>query len=305
MPKVSVIIPTFNRAELLRSAIKSAINQTFQDIEIIVSDDGSTDHTKEVVESYKDKRIKYIQNKGNKGVASARNKAILKSEGEYIAFLDSDDEWLPDKLQKQVKVLDNCKHVVCGVHSEFLIIDKITNKIIPFDFGRQKYKGNLLNQLSIGDPIKTSSVLLRKKCLDKVGLFDESFSYFEDRDLWIRLSIHYDFEYISEPLIKYYIHENAQLTQNLIFHTAGREKLLERYQHLFKTNKRYYSKLHVHLGVQYCQLKKMRAGRNNIIKGIKIYPFKIKTYFHLFSSFLGPNNYKRLRNFYKSIQIKL
>jgi glycosyltransferase involved in cell wall biosynthesis len=229
----------------------------------------------------------------------------LDSEGEYIAFLDDDDEWLPDKLQKQVEVLDHSQPTVCGVHSGFLIIDKITDKIVPYDLGKQKIKGNLLNQLSMGDPIKTSSVLLRKRCLDKVGLFDETISYLEDRDLWIRLSVHYDFEYIPKPLIKYYVHDNAQLTKNIVLQTAGREKLLERYQHLFKTNKRYHGKLYVQLGVQYCQLKKMSAGRKNIIKGIKIYPFKMKAYLHLFSSFFGPSNYQRLRNFYKSAQIKL
>ena len=303
MPRVSVIIPTYNRAEFLHSAVQSALNQTFKDLEIIVSDDKSTDHTKEVVRSFKDERIKYICNKGNKGVSAARNTAILASKGEYIAFLDDDDEWLPDKLQRQVEVLDKSQTKICGVHSNLLIINKMTGKSIPYNPNTKKFKGNLLNQLLIGDPLRTSTVLVRKRCLDEIGLFDETISYMEDRDLWIRLSKNWDFEYISEPLIKYYVHGNAQLTRNLEAQTEGKEKLLERYQHLFKKNKWYYGQSYIQVGVWYCQLKKMKEGRKNIIKGIKIYPFKTIAYFHLLSSLLGPNNYQRMRKLYKSSQL--
>jgi glycosyltransferase involved in cell wall biosynthesis len=301
MPKVSVIIQTYNRGEFLHSAIESALNQTFADIEIIVSDDKSTDHTREVVKSFSDRRIKYILNQGNKGVSAARNSAILASKGEYIAFLDDDDEWLPHKIQRQVEVLDKSEPNICGVHSNLLVIDKMTGKIIPYDPGKKKFKGNLLNQLSLGDPIRTSTVVIRKMCLDEIGLFDETISYMEDRDLWIRLSKNWDFEYISDPLIKYYLHDNAHLSQNLEAQTGGREKLLERYQHLFKKNKWYYGQSYVELGTWYCQFKKMKKGRKNILKGIKIYPFNAIAYLHFFASLLGPRNYQRLRRLYKSI----
>ena len=92
MPKVSVIIPTYNRERFLPSAIKSVLKQTFTDFEVIVSDDKSTDHTKQIVRSFRDERVKYILNEGNKGVSAARNSAILASKGDYIAFLDDDDQ---------------------------------------------------------------------------------------------------------------------------------------------------------------------------------------------------------------------
>jgi len=144
MPKVSVIIPTYNRAEFLRSAIESALTQTYTDLEIIVSDDKSTDHTKEVVRSFIDERTKYIRNKGKKGVSAARNSAILASKGEYIAFLDDDDEWFPDKLQRQVEVLDHSRPNICGVHSNLLEIDKMTGKII---YGGQGFVDTTFNKL--------------------------------------------------------------------------------------------------------------------------------------------------------------
>src|SRR5258705_10332336 len=106
MPKVSVIIPTYNRAECLRSAITNVLNQTFQDFEIVVVDDSSQDHTREVVNSLDDKRIKYIRHERNKGVAAARNTGVSNAKGDYIAFLDDDDEWFPEKLKKQCAVLE-------------------------------------------------------------------------------------------------------------------------------------------------------------------------------------------------------
>lgn len=302
--KVSVIIPTYNRAKFLRSAIKSALMQTFTDYEIIVSDDRSTDHTREVVEIFKDKRIKYVRNEGNRGPSATRNTAISASEGEYIAFLDDDDEWLPEKLKSQVHLLDKSPLNICGVYSNRLMINKSNGQIISDNPGTDKLRGNLLYQLAIKSPIHTSTVLVRKKCLDEVGPFDETMSYMEDRDLWIRLSINWDFEYIEKPLTKAYFHSKGHLSYNLKGQTESREKLLERYQPLFKKNKESWGKLYLCLGAQYCQLKKMKKGRKNILKGIKIYPFNTIAYLHFFSALFGPSVYQRLRKFYKSTQLE-
>ena len=300
MSKVSVIIPTYNRAEFLGSAIESALKQTFTDLEIIVSDDMSTDNTRELVESFEDQRIRYILNKGEKGPSAARNTAILASKGEYIAFLDDDDEWLPDKLQKQVELLDNSRPNICGVYSNRLFIEKKTGKIISDNPGTEILEGNLLNQLIIKSPIHTSTVVIRKSCLDEIGLFDETISYMEDYDLWIRLSMKWDFEYISRPLAKAYVHGIAHLSHNLEGQTKGRERILKRYKHLLQKNKRRWGEFYICQGAEYCQLKQMKEGRKTILKGIITYPFNKMAYFHLFSSFLGENNYQRLRKLYKS-----
>jgi glycosyltransferase involved in cell wall biosynthesis len=301
MPKVSVIIPTYNRSDLLRSAIGSALDQTFTDLEIIVSDDKSTDNTRDVVQNFADMRIKYILNKGKKGPSAARNTAISVSGGEYIAFLDDDDKWLPDKLQKQVEVLDSSQSNICGVYTKSLKIDLLTGKIISANPVTDRTRGNLLYQLMIKSPIHTPTVLVRKSCLEEVGLFDETMSYMEDLDLWIRLSMYWDFEYISKPLTKVYVHGIEHLSRNLLGQTEGREILLERYKHLFSKNKRSWGALYLCLGAQYCQLKQMKKGRKNIIKSIKIYPFNKIAYYHFFSSLLGQNKYQFLRKLYKSL----
>jgi glycosyltransferase involved in cell wall biosynthesis len=297
--KVSVIIPTYNRAEFLRSAIESALNQTFKDIEIIVADDKSTDNTPTVVKSFNDKRIKYLTNKSNMGPSATRNSAILASKGEYIAFLDDDDEWIPKKLQKQVELLDKSPPNICGVYSDRLIIDRLSNEIISKGLQSGKVRGNLLSQLAMHNQINTCTVLLRKRCLDEVGLFDETISYMEDRDLWIRLSLNWDFEYINEPLTRTYIHKQGHLSERLKDQIEGREKLLTKYSNLFNQDKKTWSKLILLQGAQYCQLKDMKKGRKNIVKGIKIYPLNFNAYFHFFSALLGTNAYQCLRKFFK------
>ncbi|MEZ4547537.1 MAG: glycosyltransferase family A protein [Thermodesulfobacteriota bacterium] len=106
MPKVSVIIPTHNRADLLKAAIQSVLDQTYTDFELLVCDDASNDHTQDTVAGFSDPRIIYKRYEKNSGVVELRNNAVNSSSGEYIAFLDDDDEWLPEKLEKQVSVLD-------------------------------------------------------------------------------------------------------------------------------------------------------------------------------------------------------
>ncbi len=302
MPIVSVIIPTHNRAELLRTAISSVINQTFKDWEVIIVDDHSTDHTRSVFESIVDERIRYLRNKGKNGPSIARNLGITVARGEYIAFLDDDDEWLPHKLEKQVAIIDACPKKVGGIYSNRLMINRMTGEIYSDEPGTETLKGNLLPQLVIKNPIHTSTLMIRKSCLDQVGLFDETMRYMEDRDLWIRLAMKWDFEYIEVPLIKAYLHGNEHLSRNLEGQIQGREQILQRYKDLFKNEKKSWGKLSVCLGAQYCQLGKMKKGRQHIMKGIAIYPFNKIAFLHLFASLLGAVNYQRIRKHYKNSQ---
>src|SRR5215470_6206596 len=129
MPKVSVIIPTHNRAEFLRSAITSVLNQTFQDFEIIIIDDVSKDHTREVITNFNDTRIKLIHNQVSKGAAGSRNIGIMNAICEYIAFLDDDDEWLPEKLKIQTCLLDNSSQEVGGICTGCFAIEKASGRV--------------------------------------------------------------------------------------------------------------------------------------------------------------------------------
>jgi glycosyltransferase involved in cell wall biosynthesis len=299
MPKVSVIIPTHNRAGYLGGAIESVLKQTFKDLEVIVVDDNSTDNTAEVVRRFKNRRINYIRKNTNKGPSAARNTGLAAARGKYIAFLDDDDEWVPHKLQKQVELLDKCQPNICGVYSNRLVLDKSTNRVISASPQTNRLRGDLLSQLFIGSPIHTSTVLIRKRCLDEIGLFDETMSYMEDRDLWIRLSLKWAFEYINDPLSIAYVHKLGHLSESLAGQTAGREKLLQRYNKLFSKDRKSWSNLHLVQGAQYCQLKNMKKGRNHILEGIKINPLNFKAYLHLLSSLFGQNAYQFLRKSFR------
>jgi glycosyltransferase involved in cell wall biosynthesis len=290
MPAVSVIIPTYNRAELLRLAITSVLNQTFQDFEIIVVDDASKDHTHKVVHNFRDKRIKYIRHEVNKRVAAARNTGVLNSSGNYIAFVDDDDEWLPKKLQMQVVLLENSPSTVGGVYTGFVQIDRATGHILrQIVHKRRGYIYNdLLKSNFIGSP-----VLLRRECFDRVGLFDERIEFGEEYDLLLRVSKEFYFECVPECLYKYWFH-GRQLSTNTETRIRGIEELIRKHEESFMTYRKHFSKRYISLGVLYCCTGNIGKSREACSKAIKIYPLAIKVYFYCCLTFLGERNFKKV-----------
>jgi glycosyltransferase involved in cell wall biosynthesis len=194
--KVNVIIPTYNRAELLREAIESVLAQAYQDSELLVVDDGSTDRTRELVAVY-GKRVTYIFQE-NRGVSSARNLGIRASTGELIAFLDSDDLWLPEKLEQQVTIMDQHPELqLC--HTEEIWIRRGL-RVNPKK-KHKKYSGYIFQYCLPLCVISPSSVLIRRTLFDKVGYFDEHLPACEDYDLWLRITKEYPVHFIEKPLL--------------------------------------------------------------------------------------------------------
>jgi glycosyltransferase involved in cell wall biosynthesis/protein-L-isoaspartate O-methyltransferase len=209
MPKVSVIIATYNRSGFVCDAIDSALKQSFKDCEIIVVDDGSTDDTKQVLSKY-GSSINYLY-QDNQGRASARNSGIKLAKGEYLAFLDDDDIWVPDKLQKQVEFLNSHPNIGL-IHTFTETIDEQKNLLRNHTQNMLKlYKTALkigytyegMSELCI---LFLSTVMLRKDCLEKTGLFDSGIPAFEDWDFYLDFSLSYNIATIPEPLVKYRIH---------------------------------------------------------------------------------------------------
>jgi len=185
-PVVSVIIPTYNQAELLQKALDSVINQTFQDWEVVVIDNHSQDNTKEIVELMNDSRIKYVVFSNNGIIAASRNLGISLSNGDFIAFLDSDDLWYPSKLSTCLAYLKKGADAVC--HGMWIRKDGILErKYIPDQPYHNLYETLLFNGNSI---ITTSTVILNRHCLKKFGVFSEDVTIVttEDYDLWLRLA---------------------------------------------------------------------------------------------------------------------
>lgn len=204
--QVSVIIPTYNRAPYVTMAIESVLAQSYQDYEIVVVDDGSTDGTRDVLVPYKD-RIRYLY-RDNKGVSAARNTGIQVAKGEWIAFLDSDDEWLPDKLEIQMQQAQNYPHV-CLHAANMLLINPQQDEVNYYHkIGFDKIVGEFLLverpliyllQYTFAFP---SAVLAKKLALLNARLFDEEISLHEDTDLFYRVSLEGPWGIYGLPLIK-------------------------------------------------------------------------------------------------------
>jgi glycosyltransferase involved in cell wall biosynthesis len=225
MPKVSVIIPTYNCAHYLEQAIESAMNQTYRDVEIIVLDDGSTDNTSEVVRKYGN-NIRYIR-QANAGLPAARNRAIESSAGEFLAFLDSDDWWELSKLAKQVPLLEDDPQVGL-VYTDLRVVHD-DGEIIPSFLASRPLatSGYVFDRLLESGFILPSTVLLRRSCLDQVGMFDESMRSHEDIELWLRVCQSWKVALINEPLT-HRRQGDANMTSNDNLKTEYSVKLFEK-----------------------------------------------------------------------------
>lgn len=197
---ISVIIPTYNRGDTIIRSINSVLNQTYSNIEIIVIDDNSNDNTNEIIQQIGDKRLKYIRLSENRGACYARNYGLEVAKGEYIAFQDSDDEWLPNKLEKQLSYLIN--NDIDVVSCRMKVIDRNKSTIFP--------QNNKLNKedIYLENYISTQTILGKKKCFIEEK-FDTELPRFQDWDLAIRLINKYRVSIMDEILVNVYIQENS------------------------------------------------------------------------------------------------
>ncbi|WP_170155521.1 glycosyltransferase family 2 protein [Halopiger aswanensis] len=263
-PKVSVIIPTYNRADVLPRAINSIINQSFDKFELIVVDDGSTDNTQSVVESYNDERVKYVVNDRKNGANAARNKGILKSRGEYISFLDSDDEYPSDNLSRTISCLDTLSSEFAGV-------------CIP----EYKYKGD--NLLTVDEPPKEeiqlndikngnviggfSTITVCASIFDKIGLLDESLPASQDYDFYIRTLKNKKIRYTDKTYVIRHL-DNDRITTSPERKQKGFERLVEKHADILPSST--ISAQYCSLGVLYAREKNSPLAAREFRKAIKV-----------------------------------
>lgn len=291
--EVSVIIPTYNRAHLIGRAIKSILNQTYQDFEIIVVDDGSTDNTEEVLKGFNDSRILYIRHNHNRGGAAARNTGIKAARGKYIAFQDSDDEWLPEKLEKQMKVFENVSPKVGIVYTDMWRItgderEYFRSPAIMPDDGIV-YKNALNNRvMNIG----IQSAVIKRECFDKAGMFDAKFRRLIDLELFIRMSKYYCFCRIDEPLVNYF-NTGEGISSDSKAAIEAKELILKKNFEEIKKNKKLLRDYLYNIGASLCLCGKTSVGRNYIIKAIQAYPLNIKPFLAAFVSLFGAKLYRK------------
>ena len=230
---VTAIITTHNRKDLLERAILSVLNQTYKDIELIVVSDGSTDGTDEFMQKYEsDKRVRYISYYPGRGGNYARNTGIKTAKGEYVAFLDDDDEWLPTKIEKQVVKIESDSSiglVYTGTHSIY-VDDNVEFDSCP------SLQGDMSKQILYNNFAgSTTTVMLRKSILDKSGLFDEELSAIQDYDLWMRVCQECLVSVVSEPLVNYYNYKTSgQISLNFEKYEKAYAAVNRKYESLYK-----------------------------------------------------------------------
>jgi glycosyltransferase involved in cell wall biosynthesis len=226
--RVSVVIPTHNRAHLIQRALRSVLEQTVQDWECFVVDDGSVDDTESVVRAIGDARVQYLRHPVNRGGSAARNTGIRAAQGKWVGFLDSDDEWLPRKLERQLAQLEASELPdLALVYSGFTTVrgDSETPPTAPV------YRGRVFDQLLRSNVIgSTSLALVRRDVLLALGGFDEALPAKQDVDLWLRLARDHQVDFVPEPLVR--MHEGRgerRITTDGAGRVIARERFFEKY----------------------------------------------------------------------------
>lgn len=271
--KVTVIIPTYNRADLLDRSIGSVLNQTYQDYECIVVDDNSPGSgTERVVSSYDSEKLTYIQHEENRGSGAARNTGIRNATGSYLAFLDDDDEWFPEKLEKQVALFDTLPDEYGLVYCWMNYIDgdgRVSRKYRP------RYRGYVFPQVLDGQRIGACSTLVvRRAVADDVGGFDESLPRGVDGDFIRRVCRTYKVDYVPETLVQYHTgHGHQRITrydeEGLKNGIQAEHTRLRKFQDELNRNPRRLAHVFARLAFQYGELGEWDACAEYYLKAVQ------------------------------------
>jgi glycosyltransferase involved in cell wall biosynthesis len=299
-PAVSVIIPTYNRAHLLDRAIKSVLSQTYQDFEVIVVDDGSSDNTEDVIKSIGDARLLYVRHEKNVGSNAARNTGIRLARGKYISFQDSDDEWHPDKLERQVPVLEDNPDVG-GVYSGFWRIKDGDRIYFPFP-SRRPRNGHINESLLYGNFVTTQALLIRADVLRKTEGFDEKIPRLQDWELMLRLSKVCRFRFIDEPLFTaYYTNDSLSADNSKLIHAL--KLIMEKYREDFDRHPEAKASQYFAMGKCLCADRETNNARKYFLLALRTAP-RVKYLLALIAvSTLGAQGFSASLRIYRTLRI--
>lgn len=269
---VSIIIPTYNRAKTIERCIESLQRQTYSNFEIIIVDDNSNDNTEEIVKRINDKRIKYIKHDINKGANAARNTGVLIAKGNIIAFQDSDDEWIPNKLERQIKELTD--RGVDIVASSFNKYSEGVKSILPKEYIRDEAIAKRVLEKNF---FSTQTILGKSECFIN-NKFDENLPRFQDWELMIRLSQKYKIHFINEPLVNVYV-QNDSITKNPHKAIKAIEIIMDKHKILIKNNRKAMAELNILLGNIKYEMNDF--SKCYYLEAIKYDKFNYKTYIRL------------------------
>ena len=292
MPAVSVVITTFNRADLLPRAIRSILRQTMGDFELIGVDDGSTDTTSAIVHRFGDPRIIYAP-RPHRGVSAARNEAIRHSTAPYVAFLDSDDEWEPTKLQVQLDHFARLPENVGIVYSACIDVDG-SGRVVRIDRPPAAGRGYVFERLLVTQWITFSTIMARREVFDTLEGFHEGLISGSDREWLLRVSRRYAFDFVPEPLARYRFHPGTMMRDDLRARIVFTEMILKDYAAELRTRPRVHARKYVTLGYLYLRLDEPRRARQAFRRAVSVTPGFLPAYFHLALSSGGWRWWRRI-----------
>lgn len=307
--KISAIIPAFNCERYVAEALESVFHQSYPPEEVIVVDDGSTDGTREAVKPYQDAII-YVYQK-NAGEPAARNTGIRHASGQFIAFLDADDLWLPEKLELQMDYLEKRAEVGL-VYSDMKIFDQhgIVRESVKEWLKMSPPSGYIFPQLFAETLFGSGTVVFRKACIEKVGLFDETFFVGSDYEMWLRMARHFQFGYLDKPLLMYRHHPamatrgpGKALQNGLPWEAKVITKILGLYPDVVQelgrsTVRRRLARPYYYLGCSCLERRDHSEARKMLSRALRHWPWSWPCELRYFATFLTPAHVSRIKDFY-------
>jgi glycosyltransferase involved in cell wall biosynthesis len=282
LPRVSVVLPAWNRAETIRSSVRSVLSQTFADFELIVVDDGSTDNTMAMLDDIVDPRLRRLANPRNAGASAARNTGIRAANGDWVAFQDSDDEWLPKKLEMQIARLEAGEPDVVACYTGMVIVGhpdrqrnvgRTTVKYIPGP-DIPVLEGQLHETLLSQSFISTQMFMARRTTLLEIGGFDENLPSLVDWDCLIRLSRQGRFLFVDEPLVLQRFSDNS-LTRSRTKRLHARIEIIRKHRESFASRPRLLAQHHIAIAGEQRRTGDLPGARASLFAALRESPASI------------------------------
>ena len=300
LPKVSVIIPTHNRARVIRRSVESALRQTHQDFEILIVDDGSTDETLDVVKPLlRDQQVRYVRHEEQKGQNAALNTGIRNSNGDYVAFLDSDDMWVPQKLELQLRALITAPAKSVALTAMWRVAENA-----PAEKYLKKYNGYVFPKMLAGEGPSYCCMLVPRECLKKIGFLDESTLRDTDWDTCIALSRHYEFVTLEEPCTIVFTDEPDSMTSDILGRAFAYQHIVEKNQSdmLRFVGKRGLAWHHTRIAFLFARAGEFNRYRAHMLQAFRLDAKDPQTFLLAFSTLFGMRAFQLVRGVGPSVK---
>jgi glycosyltransferase involved in cell wall biosynthesis len=289
---VSVIIPVYNRASLIGRAVRSVLRQTYENFELVIVDDGSTDDTEAVVRSFRDSRIRYVRREVNGGNAAARNTGVNNSSGRLVAWLDSDDEYTPDFLMEVCTTLEGTPPEIGFTWTGRAVADDtdvFPNRVRkPLRPKRKSSANDYIDFLNNFRGGTGSGLTLKRECFEEVGYFDERLRASVDRDFTLRLVQHYGFRKTDKKLLLFHNHDGHRASRNSAHQASACELIIEKHRAILEQHPHLWARYHYQAGRLHYRAGNKSRGRQMLMQSLTKRPLYLKGWIAMLAGEIVP-----------------